>query len=372
MNDADCQRHAGSGMWYRRAESRLHGSWGRDRALEWLEHCAAVGWWTLLLPAKEWAWSDGMYRLHRAQPHARVLHPGAEAIVAHVLGEERERVRAELAVLDEAASVRHEDVSLEYWVPSGGAVPRRIRLVGQLEPVSGSGRISWIGCAEDITDVYLSGRAQTALAAAEDALQGWRSFASGTESLLRGLAVSLDAPVAMAWMRGGNGRLESRVQWRALAAAFDASPEPSIDSSRLSQHKSLARTVWATRAPAAAAGALGVAATWRGETVAALTFELDGVAFLDERLARSLRWVGYALGRRLTGDRPEVGEVRLSERERQVLQLAADGYDGPAIAQHLFVSPATVKTHFLHVYEKLGVNDRPAAVARALRQGLIA
>jgi ATP/maltotriose-dependent transcriptional regulator MalT len=63
---------------------------------------------------------------------------------------------------------------------------------------------------------------------------------------------------------------------------------------------------------------------------------------------------------------------RLSDREREVLQLAADGYDGPAIAQHLLVGPATVKTHFLDVYEKLGVDDRSAAVARALRQGRIA
>jgi two-component system nitrate/nitrite response regulator NarL len=61
----------------------------------------------------------------------------------------------------------------------------------------------------------------------------------------------------------------------------------------------------------------------------------------------------------------------LSDREPEVLQLGANGYDGPAIAQHLLLSPATAKTHFLHVYEKLGVNERPAAVARALRQGHI-
>jgi protein involved in temperature-dependent protein secretion len=44
---------------------------------------------------------------------------------------------------------------------------------------------------------------------------------------------------------------------------------------------------------------------------------------------------------------------------------------GSGDRQGLFVSPATVKSHLLHVYEKLGVNDRAAAVAHALRHGLI-
>jgi DNA-binding CsgD family transcriptional regulator len=62
----------------------------------------------------------------------------------------------------------------------------------------------------------------------------------------------------------------------------------------------------------------------------------------------------------------------LSARELQVLALAADGHDGPAIAQELVVSRATVRTHFAHIYAKLDVSDRAAAVARAIRLGLIA
>lgn len=61
----------------------------------------------------------------------------------------------------------------------------------------------------------------------------------------------------------------------------------------------------------------------------------------------------------------------LTRREREVLQLAADGLSGPAIAEALVITPATVRTHFRNVYEKLGVGDRPAAVATALREGLI-
>jgi DNA-binding NarL/FixJ family response regulator len=61
----------------------------------------------------------------------------------------------------------------------------------------------------------------------------------------------------------------------------------------------------------------------------------------------------------------------LTEREIEVLLLAAEGISGPAIAKQLVLSPHTVRTHFEHIYEKLGVGDRTAAVAHALRAGLI-
>ena len=61
----------------------------------------------------------------------------------------------------------------------------------------------------------------------------------------------------------------------------------------------------------------------------------------------------------------------LTPREREVLRLAAEGLSGPSIAERLFLSPATVKTHFSNIYEKLQVSGRAAAVARALRAGLI-
>jgi DNA-binding CsgD family transcriptional regulator len=62
----------------------------------------------------------------------------------------------------------------------------------------------------------------------------------------------------------------------------------------------------------------------------------------------------------------------LTPRELEVLDLAAAGCNGPMIAAQLVVSAATVRTHFEHVYEKLDVRDRAAAVAKAMRLGLIA
>ncbi|WP_077087722.1 response regulator [Mycobacterium rhizamassiliense] len=61
----------------------------------------------------------------------------------------------------------------------------------------------------------------------------------------------------------------------------------------------------------------------------------------------------------------------LSAREREVLNLIARGQSIPAIAGELFVAPSTVKTHVQRLYEKLGVSDRAAAVAEAMRQGLL-
>jgi DNA-binding CsgD family transcriptional regulator len=90
-----------------------------------------------------------------------------------------------------------------------------------------------------------------------------------------------------------------------------------------------------------------------------------------EGLLRTLAEIGLELGRFLQHRRAELGPPRLSSRELQVLRLAAEGNSGPEIAGQLTVSPATVKTHFEHIYEKLGVSDRAGAVAYALRIGLI-
>jgi DNA-binding NarL/FixJ family response regulator len=72
-----------------------------------------------------------------------------------------------------------------------------------------------------------------------------------------------------------------------------------------------------------------------------------------------------------------LGQVRkpasdaLSQREHEVLRLIANGATNREAAAHLFVSEATIKTHLLHIYEKLGVRDRAAAVGEAYRRNLL-
>ena len=66
------------------------------------------------------------------------------------------------------------------------------------------------------------------------------------------------------------------------------------------------------------------------------------------------------------------GKGKLSDRELEILVIIARGATNRAAAAQLFISEATVKTHLLHIYEKLGVNDRAAAVAAAYERGLLA
>jgi DNA-binding NarL/FixJ family response regulator len=61
----------------------------------------------------------------------------------------------------------------------------------------------------------------------------------------------------------------------------------------------------------------------------------------------------------------------LTGKEREVLALLAQGRTNRQIADALFISPATVKTHLGHLYEKLGVGDRQQAIAQAMAEGLL-
>jgi DNA-binding NarL/FixJ family response regulator len=61
----------------------------------------------------------------------------------------------------------------------------------------------------------------------------------------------------------------------------------------------------------------------------------------------------------------------LSRRELEVLRLVAGGATNKEAAARLFISEASVKTHLLHIYAKLDVRDRAAAVSEAYRRGLL-
>jgi putative two-component system response regulator len=99
---------------------------------------------------------------------------------------------------------------------------------------------------------------------------------------------------------------------------------------------------------------------------------LDALLAVDARLAAQMAGpeVGLpsAIGGTVGGPPPSRA---ISPREREVLQLAADGRSAQEIAAALVVSPGTVKTHFQRIYSKLEARDRAAAVATGLRLGLI-
>ena len=65
------------------------------------------------------------------------------------------------------------------------------------------------------------------------------------------------------------------------------------------------------------------------------------------------------------------GPPQLTAREQEVLKLVAQGLSAPDIADEIHLSAATVKSHLHSLYEKLGVSDRAAAVAEAMRRGML-
>lgn len=98
---------------------------------------------------------------------------------------------------------------------------------------------------------------------------------------------------------------------------------------------------------------------------------------LPEELTRAVRLAARgetvlspSVATRLVG-RVRSPAVSLSDRELEILRLIANGSTNREAAARLFVSEATVKTHVLHIYAKLGVNDRAAAVAAGFRRGLL-
>jgi DNA-binding NarL/FixJ family response regulator len=87
--------------------------------------------------------------------------------------------------------------------------------------------------------------------------------------------------------------------------------------------------------------------------------------------ARGEAVLSPAVATRLLGQVREPAREPLSQRELEVLGLIARGCSNRETAGRLFISEATVKTHVLHVYAKLGVNDRAAAVAVGFERGLL-
>jgi two-component system nitrate/nitrite response regulator NarL len=95
----------------------------------------------------------------------------------------------------------------------------------------------------------------------------------------------------------------------------------------------------------------GIVAAAEGETVVSLDLNAEVLGRIRRQTTR--------------------GTPMLSAREREILTLAADGRSGPEIGRELGLKPATVKTYFERIYEKLDVSDRAAAVASAIRLGLL-
>ena len=87
--------------------------------------------------------------------------------------------------------------------------------------------------------------------------------------------------------------------------------------------------------------------------------------------ARGDSYLSPAVASRLVNQVRSADHDELSPREVEVLTLVAQGRANKEIARSLRLSEATVKSHLLHIFEKLGASDRTHAVTIAIRRGII-
>lgn len=85
--------------------------------------------------------------------------------------------------------------------------------------------------------------------------------------------------------------------------------------------------------------------------------------------------IAPSLTRKLVTDFAKLSRSNLSsiltERQKEILKLVAEGMKGEEIGDRLFISASTVKREIRHIFDKLGVNDRPHAVAEAMKRKII-
>ncbi|HEY1834264.1 MAG TPA: response regulator transcription factor [Solirubrobacteraceae bacterium] len=164
--------------------------------------------------------------------------------------------------------------------------------------------------------------------------------------------VALDGAEADVLVVDPGSRVDEIVAWaeggpRVLCVSMDAAGE------RIGYALAHGVTSWLDKSCSGEELCRAVAATARGEN-------------------RSCARTRASLARATRRSVPLDPEFRWpSPRETEVARLMAKGLSAPKIAATLFLSTATVKTHQQHLYEKLRVHDRAAAVAEALRLNLI-
>ncbi len=149
------------------------------------------------------------------------------------------------------------------------------------------------------------------------------------------------------------------------AARQIAKKAPAVRVLMLSMH---ADEVHITKAVEAGASGYLVKDSADSELVKAVTATAEGKSYFSPAAAAVLLdEYRRSIARRGVTDRYEM----LSDREREVLQLVAEGHSTKAIAALLGVSPATIETHRAHVFEKLDLHSVAEAVLYAVRRGLI-
>ena len=324
------------------------------------------------------------FRLFGVEPGS--VTPTPECVFERVFADDVERVRRAI----EHAAETGELGAIEYRiVRADGALRRMHATVASTEAEGGrGGRL--VGAVQDVTERRQMAREVAGHIAMEEVLASWVTPDEGAVQLLTSFGEATGFSVGILWLRRGDDLIARSFWASANSREFPLDADTRLPVSARAQ--ALAVQAWVSRAPVVvvdladspafagrgqlcartAHGAVAFPAVSEDDVHAVLEFYSRERLQPTETLLRSLTGMGHALGHFLARRHGELHPPELTAREREILQLAANGMSGKAIAHELTLSPSTVKTHFEHIYAKWGrVGPSTAAVAKALRDGLI-
>ena len=364
------------------ASERRHRVTRDPLVVDHAERLAGLGSWEWVPATGELVWSDNMFRLYGLEIGAIV--PSPEFVVERVHPDDLEQV---MATLEALTAGEPRSVEYRFRRDDGEVILLRatVAVVSEIE----AGDLRIIGLVQDLTAQRRLEREVAARVAVTEALEGWRTLDDGGAELLAGLARVMGFVFGALWVRDDES-FAVRAMWHAASAelewvaAVTARWCPGLGSPMIGRAFAMGQPMLMSDVSASAprdrvmairqAGietALAVPAVFEHETVAVLEFLSVEPIALTDRLSRALYGIGHEIGHFLASRRGELVGAALTPRAVEVLQLAARGCSTEAIAGQLRVSTATIKRHFERAYMQLGVSDRAAAVAEAMRRGLI-
>jgi DNA-binding CsgD family transcriptional regulator/PAS domain-containing protein len=351
--------------------------------LDTAERVARLGTWEWLPVTGAQVWSNNLYRIFGVEPGE--ITPTREYMLERTHPDDRERVAkyVELSVLVPRPP------PIEYRIRHPGGDVRYLRSTITNIDTGPEGVRQIVGMVQDVSDQRIASRELAAHVAVSAALIDWDSFQDGAIHLLNDLGTACEFAVGALWLPHGD-LLAAQLMWSQPALEEISAFESMTLALQLARGASLPGLAWQSRRPetivdvsdepgfrrhevaraAGLHGAVAFPALVADEVLAVLEFYSRDQDHID-RLRPTLAAIGTELGKFFSRRRGDLAPPRLTPRELQILQLAALGNAAPQIAESLFIGVSTVKTHMDSIYRKLDVSDRAAAVAAAMRLGVI-
>ncbi len=354
----------------------------RHEAVERLTGIGSFEWAT---GSGQVTWSDQMFRLFGHEPGE--VTPGIDLIVSRTHPDDRAAMRRLIELQRDSG---HQRSHVFRVIRSDGDVRFLLAVVGEVIPHRG-GETTLLGTLQDVTETHLTSQGLAVYQRLSNVLGSWDAREDPVDDLLAEISHALEWDASALWVpHEDEGVLECLRFW-AMPGVDVSQLERASRSFRFPADAAIGRA-WRTgatvtvpdvasdpgflrRDPARRAGLRGWAsfpALHGNDVVAVVELYSRDCRRLGFGLDQTLDSVGRVLGESLAWRRGHLKATgQLTEREREVLQHAADGMHIKESAGELEVTPATIKGHFRNIYEKLGVSDRAAAVAEGMRLGLV-